>query len=372
MSGELWTSERLARLGLTSLSPVPAKDLTRLVAQFGAVDTWEWLCSPDCSSRLSVGARQTEPDRIAAATEASGAQFLIPGDAGWPSGVDDLAHVDACSGVGGPPIGLWTRGAGEVAIAAKQAVAVVGSRACSDYGSGVAAELAYGLASGGCTVVSGGAYGIDAAAHRGALASRGSTIAVLACGVDVCYPRGNQTLFDQILGGGLIVSELPPGTRPSRAGFLARNRLIAALGQATVIVEAGARSGARNTATWASQLNRVLAAVPGPVDSVGAITPHQLIRDGFATLVTSAEDIAELVSPLGGSAQPDDSPADRDKSLTGDESLVFQKLSVRASRTAGEIAARTGLGVGKCLACLATLEAEGLAALGARGWLRVR
>jgi DNA processing protein len=178
----------------------------------------------------------------------------------------------------------------------KYSVAMVGARAATNYGTTVAYEIAADLAAEGVVVVSGGAFGIDAAAHRGALAAQGVTIAVLANGIDQVYPVGNTSLLHAVMATGVVMTELPPGMHPTRQGFLARNRLIAALGGATLVVEAAARSGSASTVTRALELGRDVMAVPGPVTSMMSVGTHELIRDG-ATLVTSADDVRELLNP---------------------------------------------------------------------------
>jgi DNA processing protein len=299
-------------------------------------------------------------------------RFVVPGDDEWPDRLDDLdagADTSEPGHAGGSPVGLWVKGTVPLAAAVQRAVAVVGARACTPYGEGVAADLASGLGDAGITVVSGGAYGIDAAAHRGALAVDGPTLAVLACGVDVPYPRGNATLFDRLARDHLLVSELPPGAHPTRSRFLTRNRLIAGLAQGVVIVEAAIRSGARNTANWAIQYGRPLMAVPGPIHSALSEAPHLMIRDQQAVLVSSAAEVLELVSPAGqhtlaprrGSARPTDhlSPA---------QLAVVDALPARRAASTDEIALASGLAVGTCLAELADLEDAGLVRADAYGW----
>ncbi|MER7672710.1 DNA-processing protein DprA [Kitasatospora sp. NPDC096128] len=224
-----------------------------------------------------------------------GGRFIIPGDTEWPSQLDDLGD--------GRPIGLWTAGTGSLRLLALRSVAVVGSRACTAYGAHVAGELSAQLAERGWVVVSGAAYGIDAAAHRGALAVGGMTVAVLACGVDVAYPKGNAELIRRIGVQGLLVSELPPGEHPNRFRFVLRNRVIAALTRGTVVVEAALRSGALSTARRARDLNRHTMGVAGPVTSELSAGVHALIRSG-ATLVTDAAEIAELVGAIGDDLAP--------------------------------------------------------------------
>jgi DNA processing protein len=224
-------------------------------------------------------------------TQRAGARVVVPGDAEWPAALDDLGDRT--------PLCLWVAGAAPLADLVSRAVSVVGARAATEYGETVSAELASGLGDRGWTVVSGGAYGIDAAAHRGALAVEAPTVAVLACGVDVAYPRAHDGLFRAVRSVGAVVSELPPGAHPTRVRFVDRNRVIAALGRGTVVVEANARSGALNTAGHAGQLNRVVMAVPGPVTSSSSAGCHKLVRTLGASLVTSAADVVDLVAPVG-------------------------------------------------------------------------
>ena len=183
-------------------------------------------------------------------------------------------------------------------------MAVVGSRSATTYGAGVAAELAAHVAGEGVTVVSGAAFGIDQAAHRGALAARGPTVAVLACGVDRAYPAAHRDLLTYIAETGLVVSEAPPGCAPTKLRFLSRNRIIAAVSLGTVVVEAAVRSGALNTANWATSVNRILMGVPGPVTSAPSEGVHELLRSKDAALVTRGADVLELVSPSGSFTQP--------------------------------------------------------------------
>ncbi|MQS14197.1 DNA-protecting protein DprA [Streptomyces kaniharaensis] len=225
-----------------------------------------------------------------------GGRFIIPGDTEWPSQLDDLGD--------GRPIGLWTTGTGSLRLLALRSVAVVGSRACTAYGAHVAGELSAQLAERGWVVVSGAAYGIDAAAHRGALAVGGMTIGVLACGVDVAYPKGNVELIRRIGVQGLLLSELPPGEHPNRFRFVLRNRVIAALTRGTVVVEAAVRSGALSTARRARDLNRHTMGVAGPVTSELSAGVHALIRSG-ATLVTEAAEITELIGSIGDDLAPE-------------------------------------------------------------------
>lgn len=229
--------------------------------------------------------------------ERRGIRLLVPGDADWPPALADLRE--------GAPHALWATGPGSLdALVTGRGVAVVGSRASTPYGEDTAGHLAAGIAARGGTVVSGGAYGIDAAAHRGALAAEGgATVAVLAGGLDRLYPRGNSGLLEEIARRHLLVSEAPPGTAPTRWRFLSRNRLIAALAGAVVVVEASWRSGALSTARHADDLSRPVAAVPGPVTSAASAGCHRLVRERGAVLVTDVDEVLELL-PGGIAAGP--------------------------------------------------------------------
>jgi DNA processing protein len=221
----------------------------------------------------------------------SGIRIVCPGDPEWPGQLADLGDDQ--------PYALWLRGNADLRFSCLRSVAIVGSRAATAYGSYVAAEFAASVAARGLAVVSGGAFGVDAAAHRGALAADGVSVAVLACGVDVPYPTAHAELFDAIAAQGVLVSEWPPGQHVSRLRFLIRNRMIAALATGTLVVEAGQRSGAVNTARYARDLRRRLMAVPGPITSDLSAGCHQVVREWQGTLVTSAAEVIEQLSPVG-------------------------------------------------------------------------
>jgi DNA processing protein len=297
------------------------------------------------------------------ALDGLGARVVVPGDPDWPAGLEDL----------GPeaPLCLWVRGRTDVAAAAAGSVALVGARAATTYGERVAYDLAAGLAGHGRCVVSGGAYGIDAAAHRGAIFAGGPTIVVLAGGIDRTYPVGNARLFDAALeAAGAVISELGPGRLPTRSRFLQRNRLIAALGGATVVVEAAWRSGALSTAHHAARLLRPVAAVPGPVTSVASAGCHRLLREGVATCVTDVDDVLELVGPLTprpGPAAPDvrDRPEDR---LDPVARLVRDALPRRGAHDVTRLAADAGVSVQDVRASLGLLELAELAERTEGGW----
>jgi len=230
----------------------------------------------------------------------AGMRWICPGMSEWPGALDDLNHVEPLNGAGGAPWGLWVRGTSRLDDLAGRGVAVVGARSCSTYGADVAGEIAADLADAGFIAISGAAYGIDACAHRGALAMRRPTVAVLACGADRAYPLAHTRLLEQIVDvGGLIVSEQPPGAEPLRHRFLSRNRIIAGLAHGTVVVEAARQSGSLNTLNWADRLGRSTMAVPGPVTSRRSAGSHIAVREGRAVLVTSAEDVLNELETVG-------------------------------------------------------------------------
>lgn len=362
-------NERQARVMLTEVVDAGDPVLAAAVSQSGAQQTWAEVVAGRFGEPLAARAAAVDLDRTARLARLCRARFIIPGDEEWPQRLEDLRFVEPVQRRGGVPIGLWLRGPGHLGALLARAVAIVGSRAASPYGSGVATDLAADLAEDGVTVVSGGAYGIDAAAHRGALSVGGPTIAVLACGADVDYPKGNAGLFEQIAERHLIVSELPLSESPTRVRFLARNRLIAAATQGTVVVEAAVRSGARNTAGWAANCARHLMAVPGPVYSAMSEGPHLMIRTGQAVLVTGGTEVREMLAPMGsdllGLPQGRGRPTDE---LSEPQLAVFEALPSRGWAAPGDVALRAGLPMLATLRELAALERRGLAEAGERGW----
>jgi DNA processing protein len=296
-------SDRVARAALCRLSEPGDLRMDALVRELGAERVYDLLRNEqdvagvytDVAARL----RGLDPERELAEAAARGIRFVCPGDPEWPERLDDLGRAEPVQDRGGVPVGLWVRGALDLGTVAARSVAIVGSRSATSYGGRVAGEIAAAVGREGMTVVSGAAFGIDVAAHRGALAVEAPTVAVLACGVDRAYPPAHRQVLDYIADTGLVVSELPPGCAPTRLRFLTRNRIIAALTAGTVVVEAAVRSGALNTANWATRLNRVLMGVPGPVTSAPSEGVHELLRRGDAALVTRGSDVLELVSPAG-------------------------------------------------------------------------
>ena len=311
-------------------------------------------------------------ERIAAACR-DGVRLVCPGDAEWPDALDQLGQAR--------PYALWLRGNADLRFACSRSVSMVGSRAATGYGGHVASEIAADLGERGWAIISGGAYGIDAAAHRGALAAEGVTIVILACGVDYSYPAGHVDLFSAIAAQGLVVSEWPPGSHPARMRFLIRNRAIAALGCGTVIVEAGERSGALNTARHAAQLGKPLMAVPGPVTSPQSAGCHRIIREWGASCVTRAADIIEMLSPLSpadalapGGLEPGSSPGSHPGSaftrddLDPDSMRVLDALPARGGAGTSTIAVEAGVDIDTVLRCLGRLAGYGFIERCTGGW----
>ena len=317
-------------------------------------------------ARVRAVCGQTLLDR----SEAVGARVLLPGGPDWPVQLDDLGPRRPCV--------LWVRGIRDLRHGALRSVAVVGSRAASHYGLHVATELGFALSEQNWTVLSGGAFGIDAAAHQAALTAAastgtaaGGTVAVLPCGIDLDYPRGNQRLFAHIAAQGNLVSELPPGVTPTRRGFLVRNRILAALVPGVVVVEAGRRSGAMNTIRHALDLNRVTMAVPGPVTSALSMGCHTLLREAQAVCVTDASEVLDQVGPLLGSARPEQGR--RLVPAPDMDPLARQVLAaVPAQRGVGPatIAATVGCDLATALRQLGLLAAAGHVERAAGGWRR--
>ncbi|MGW3728039.1 DNA-processing protein DprA, partial [Streptomyces sp. NPDC000851] len=283
MSGGDPDDELLSRVFLTRVIEPGDEVAGRWVREFGVGQVVRRLREggrplPGVSEKRWAGllarARQAQPERDLGVARDAGVRFVCPGDAEWPGQLDDLGEAR--------PLGLWVRGRPSLRMWALRSVAVVGARACTEYGAHMAVTLAAGLAERGWVVVSGGAYGVDGAAHRAALGAGGATVAVLACGVDRPYPHGHTQLITRIAEQGLVVGELPPGDHPTPSRFIVRNRVIAALTRGTVVVEAAYRSGSLVTARAAQRLGRHTMGVPGPTTSGLSAGVHELLR-GDAT-----------------------------------------------------------------------------------------
>ena len=360
MSDDRWAWAYLSRV----VEP-PCPELAALVTLVGPVEAADRVRRGEVDEQL---ARLTEArhgfncvTKDLETLKRRGGRLVTPDDDEWPvlafaafAGADTRARPQAH-----PPMVLWVIGPIRIDDAADRAAAIVGTRAATMYGEHVAADLAAGMAMRDVAVVSGGAYGIDGAAHRAALASDGLTVAVLAGGIDVAYPAGHSALLHRIAQQGLLISEYPPGVRPARHRFLTRNRLVAALSGAAVVVEAGLRSGAANTAAWAQALGRAVCAVPGPVTSSSSAGCHVLLRAG-AELVTRCEDVVELVGRVGELAPEPARPTSPLDGLSDTEQRVYEALPARHACTAEEIAVASGLPTHQVLGPLAMLEVVGL------------
>lgn len=303
------------------------------------------------------------PEELARSCRA-GIRLACPGDPEWPARLDDLGDAR--------PYALWLRGSADLRFSCLRSVAIVGSRAATAYGSYVASEFAASVATRGWAVISGGAYGVDAAAHRGALAAEGVTVAVLACGVDVPYPVGHADLLDAIAAQGVVASEWPPGRNATRLRFLIRNRVIAALASGTLVVEAAQRSGALNSARHARDLGRPLMAVPGPITSDLSAGCHMIVRDWQGMLVTSAAEVVEFLSPVAPVDAEGRAAAVLQRDALGpDAAAVLDALPVRAGMGSSAIAVKAGLDMDTVIRSLGALAAGGFAERCDQGW-RVR
>ena len=369
-------ADRMARVALTWLAEPGNRAVWHLVQVAGAEATLDRLLGgdiPESTLRAAVISRTAagDPHRLAEVAlrraERLGARVVVPGDPEWPAGVDALSTLEL-EGAGRinrdvrPPLCLWVRGGRRLDESFARSVAVVGARAATNYGTHVTNELAFGLAEQGWTVVSGGAFGIDAAAHRAALTAGGLTVAVLACGVDRPYPAGNAAMFERIAESGLLMSEWPPGSEPLRHRFLIRNRVIAAATVGSVIVEASARSGAVQTLSRTIALGRRAMVVPGPVTSAMSVGCHELLRRQPETVVVaSTAHVLEEVGRIGEYLA--DVPRGRDHArddLDEDSALVLEAMPRRGTVGPEDLAAKAGLGVRTVLRRLSLLEMAGL------------
>ncbi|MEU4315033.1 DNA-processing protein DprA [Nocardia sp. NPDC024068] len=300
-----------------------------------------------------------------------GGRLVTPDDPEWPAWrILGLAQLTPGRDPDGAvPLVLWVRGDRCLAELTERALAVVGARCSTGYGDRVTGTICGELAANGWTIVSGAAFGIDGMAHRAALAVGGATIAVLACGTDRPYPAQHDRLLARIAETGLVISEYPPGTPARKHHFLARNRLVAALSDAVLVVEAGVRSGARNTVKWARRIGRPALAVPGSVDSAASAGCHRMIRDGEAVLVGGVDDVVAEAAPLHLplAAGPQGWPAAR---LGTVEARVYAALPAAGGRWPHQLCAETGLAPGEVRAALAALDLSDSARCGGEGWFR--
>lgn len=322
-----------ARLALSAAFEPGRELIGQAVAEFGAVAVVEELIAGhgDAVGLAGIQDRWSSADWLAAArverTQCAdrGIAIAVPGQRSWPTQLDDLADRS--------PLALRIMGSVHLRTAAARSIAMVGARAATKYGQWVAEDMSAQLAALGWSVISGGAFGIDAACHHGALAVGGVSIAVSAGGVDRAIPASNSSLFHRLYQSGVVASEVPIGSHPTRHRFLIRNRVIAALSPAVVVIEAATRSGALATAREALAMGRAVAAVPGPVTSAMSAGAHALVRDTDATLVTSADEVIELVMPPGQRWS-----RDRRNELTFDQVRLLDALNSSPTELSGLVA----------------------------------
>lgn len=352
--------------GEVATGPGLEQEISSLLADGGGPESWSGL--PASLRRWAPRIPDLAPDRDVETMRRLGGRLIVPGDDLWPGQLADLGLQE--------PLCLWWRGQEQPLPPAPQTVALVGSRDSTSYGASVTGDFAYGLAQRGYTVVSGGAYGIDAHAHRGALSGGTTalpTIAVMAGGVDRFYPSGNEELLRAVATQGAVISEVPPGSAPTRYRFLQRNRIIAALASVTVVVEARWRSGALNTAHHAEAVGRVVATVPGSIHSANSAGCHRLLRDGGAVCVTDVGEIAELAGRIGDDSCGDKptEPAEHD-GLSLEDLILLDALPLRSTSSVEKLAVVAGLSPESVRAGLGRLGLLGLAGSERGGWKRSR
>lgn len=358
------TADRDARM-IWSILMEPGDGVAgALIATYGARAALELALGADTPAavarELAEGRKRWLPrtadiePAVAAASRAE-VEVVTPADSDWPHRLDDLGmHAPAC---------LWVRGNRTALSVGGRHVSIVGARAATSYGQYVVGDLVGAVSASDIVVHSGGAYGIDGMAHEATLAVGGLTVAWLAGGVDRPYPAGHRDLLRRVAEqGGAVVSDVACGSAPTKWRFLARNRLIAAAGDAVVVVEAGWRSGSLNTAAHAAQLGRPLGAVPGPVTSPASAGCHRLMREYDAQCVTNGEEIRELL----GVSEPRHEP--RAVAPSAEQNRTLDALSTRVPRAADEIARRSGQSVATVQALLGLLQLEGRAERSEAGW----
>lgn len=362
LRSSLLTQERFARAAWSRVAEPGDPVAARLIRTHGPVAALALAASgvEQAAERFLPRLEVLDVERDLEVGAKFSARVVCPGDPEWPHGLDDL---------GAPPYCLWVRGPLDLAVSCHRSAAVVGARSATAYGEMVATEMAAGLGERRFTIVSGAAFGIDAAAHRGALATGANTIAVLAGGVERPYPSSHAALISRIVEVGAVVSEVAPGSAPTKTRFLQRNRMIATISRGTVVVEAGLRSGSLNTARTAADHGRVVVAVPGPVTSMMSAGCHEAIRSGMAQLVTDAPEAAEAIGDYGG----DLAPVRRGPTLAGDEldeleARLLSALPVRKGVPVSRLAVSSGLSVAGVRSLLGRLELCDLAERHGEGW----
>ncbi len=374
---------RRARAGLLRTTEPPAPVMLRFIAAHGVLPAWDAVRThrAPTNAELPTWVHDADPTELDATVDSDldtaasvGARLISPEHDEWPAAaLMGLQQAHTAGTVGAaPPIALYVRGA-TLTDVPNNAVTLVGSRANTAYGARVATDLAYELASHDWTIVSGAAFGIDTCAHRAALSTGHpqSTVAVLACGIERAYPAANTELLHRISQDGTVLTEYAPGSVPAKHRFLVRNRLIAALGAATVVVEAGRRSGTLSTAAAARAQHRVVMAVPGPITSGLSVGCHLLIADRDAQLVTSAADIEAILRPAGQYTFTAPAAAEADVAqphLDDDTARIHAALPARRAISVAEIARLARLPTAEVLGGLALLDLAGLATRTSTGW----
>ncbi|WP_300680228.1 DNA-processing protein DprA [Nocardioides sp.] len=371
MSPASLEEERRDRLVLSLIFEPGDPRVADLVERFGAPRALELIRANLLAAEVVTDAAQRltalRPDTVLDVGAQIGARYVIPGDEEWPAPLEDLVHAGQLSGRGGVPLGLWVRGQRLDRLVPR--VAIVGSRSATTYGVEQAALIAAECTHAGHVVVSGGAFGIDIAAHRATLAAGGSTIVALAHGLDRVYPVAHAPIVEAALATGAMVSELAPGTAPMQLRFLARNRLIAGLAAGTVIVEAGVRSGALNTANWTSRLSRPLMAVPGPTTSSASRGTHELIRSGAAVLTATGPEVVELLTGPGEvTVAPLRAPTRRRDRLDTRSRQLLEAVPLARPADVSRIATVAGIGLLDAQRMIRRLEEQRLVVFEAGGW----
>ena len=362
-------AERGARAGWSRIAEPGDERAHALIDHYGAVEGLALVVRGDQrvpeTFRMRADRYALGPDPVAHLEQArlAGARVVCPEDSDWPERL--AAHPT-------PPICLWVKGRADLAALMARSVSVVGARTSTAYGDAVASGFGAGLAERGWVVVSGAAFGIDAAAHRGALAVDGLTVAVLAGGVDRPYPAAHTALLARIAEVGAVLAEVAPGSAPTRPRFLLRNRIIATISRGTVVVEAGLRSGSLNTARTAAECGRPVGVVPGPVTSMMSAGCHQAQRDGVAEIVTDVDEVIDLVGDIGPDAAPRASgPVRPEDVLSPEDTLVLASVPVRRPCPADAVALAAGLTVHGAVAALGRLELAGFVERRGPDWRKV-
>jgi len=387
------SADRVARVALGFLVEPGSRELGVLVRAVGAPDALHRVIAgagitPELAGAVrarlhmaglhagATGVAGQLSEQMIAEADRLGARIVTAADDEWPRALDDLAGVSREGSVlrrdTDPPMCVWLRGSARLGGSLERSVSIVGARAISGYGEFVASEFAFGLAERGWTIVSGGALGVDVTAHRGALAAGGLTAAVLACGVDKLYPAANSGVLERIGEEGLLMTEWPPGTHPHKTRFLTRNRVIAAATRGTVVVEAGSRSGARNTLGYARLLHRSAMVVPGPITSATSVGCHIELRVPETVLVTRIDEIIEEIGRIGELAEPIHGADRPEDVLDALQARILDAVPARAAALAEEIAAAAGVSGRDARRSLPLLEELGFVVAVAGGYRLAR